>query len=68
MVDSVSEIPLPVMDRAEDVQARLDPQFPSFVRVMLPSHVVRGFWLVNSDNRLLLVGYILVIVIVVIIY
>ncbi|KAF5206135.1 B3 domain-containing protein [Thalictrum thalictroides] len=32
-------------ERAEEVQANLDPKFPSFVKNMLPSHVSGGFWL-----------------------
>ncbi|KAL5714195.1 hypothetical protein ACHQM5_016189 [Ranunculus cassubicifolius] len=32
-------------ERAEEVKANLDPQFPSFVKSMLHSHVTRGFWL-----------------------
>ncbi|PIA56424.1 hypothetical protein AQUCO_00700625v1 [Aquilegia coerulea] len=32
-------------ERAEEVQANLDPEFPSFVKVMLPSHVSGGFWM-----------------------
>lgn len=31
--------------KAEDLEAQLDPEFPSFVKRMLHSHVVRGFWL-----------------------
>ncbi|KAF6138991.1 hypothetical protein GIB67_010717 [Kingdonia uniflora] len=31
--------------RAEGVQSNLDPQFPSFVKHMLRSHVTLGFWL-----------------------
>ncbi|RLM94074.1 hypothetical protein C2845_PM08G00310 [Panicum miliaceum] len=33
------------MDRAVEVQAKLPPEHPSFVKRMLQSHVVRGFWL-----------------------
>ncbi|RLN25292.1 hypothetical protein C2845_PM07G40080 [Panicum miliaceum] len=33
------------MDRAEEVQAKLPAEHPSFVKRMLQSHVVRGFWL-----------------------
>ncbi|XP_050236029.1 B3 domain-containing protein At3g19184-like isoform X2 [Mercurialis annua] len=33
------------IDRAEQLQARLEPQFPSFVKPMLQSHVTGGFWL-----------------------
>ncbi len=35
------------MERAEEVQAYLAADIPSFVKYMLPSHVMRGFWLVN---------------------
>uniref|UniRef100_A0ACD5TVC3 Uncharacterized protein n=1 Tax=Avena sativa TaxID=4498 RepID=A0ACD5TVC3_AVESA len=31
--------------KAEELEAQLDPEFPSFVKRMLHSHVVRGFWL-----------------------
>jgi len=34
--------------RAKEVQANLSPQFPTFLKSMLPSHVAGGFWLVNS--------------------
>ncbi|XP_009778964.2 B3 domain-containing protein Os01g0234100-like isoform X2 [Nicotiana sylvestris] len=33
------------MLRAEEVQANLPSQFPSFAKFMLPSHVTGGFWL-----------------------
>lgn len=33
------------MDRALEVQAKLAPEFPSFAKLMLPSHVTGGFWL-----------------------
>ncbi|KAF5206137.1 B3 domain-containing protein [Thalictrum thalictroides] len=33
------------IERAEEVQANLDPKFPSFVKIMLPSHISGGFWL-----------------------
>lgn len=36
-----------VMEQAKDIQANLDPQFPSFIKFMLRSHVTGGFWLVN---------------------
>ncbi|PIA56422.1 hypothetical protein AQUCO_00700623v1 [Aquilegia coerulea] len=32
-------------ERAEEVQANLDPEFRSFVKIMQPSHVSDGFWL-----------------------
>jgi hypothetical protein len=31
--------------KAEELESQLDPEFPSFVKPMLHSHVVRGFWL-----------------------
>ena len=37
--------------KAEELESQLDPEFPSFVKAMLHSHVVRGFWLV-SDNTI----------------
>ncbi|RZC45637.1 hypothetical protein C5167_038588 [Papaver somniferum] len=32
-------------DQAEDIRSSLDPAFPSFVKLMLKSHVTGGFWL-----------------------
>ncbi|XP_062020792.1 B3 domain-containing protein Os01g0234100-like [Rosa rugosa] len=40
-----SEAQFSVLERANEVAANLDPQFPSMVKVMLPSHVSGGFWL-----------------------
>ncbi|KAL6645252.1 hypothetical protein ACP70R_016860 [Stipagrostis hirtigluma subsp. patula] len=34
--------------KAEELESQLDPAFPSFVKAMLHSHVVRGFWLVSN--------------------
>ncbi|KAE8819338.1 B3 domain-containing protein [Hordeum vulgare] len=31
--------------KAEELESQLDPEFPSFMKRMLHSHVVRGFWL-----------------------
>ncbi|XP_066337513.1 B3 domain-containing protein Os03g0184500-like isoform X1 [Miscanthus floridulus] len=31
--------------KAEELESQLDPDIPSFVKAMLHSHVVRGFWL-----------------------
>ncbi|KAI3930442.1 hypothetical protein MKW92_022874 [Papaver armeniacum] len=31
--------------RAQEIQSTLDPSTPSLIKVMLESHVVRGFWL-----------------------
>ena len=36
-----------VMAQAKEVQAKLPPGFPSFIKVMLPSHITGGFWLVS---------------------
>ncbi|XP_010487845.1 PREDICTED: B3 domain-containing protein At3g19184-like isoform X1 [Camelina sativa] len=33
------------IDRAETLQSSLDPDFPSFVKPMLQSHVTGGFWM-----------------------
>jgi hypothetical protein len=33
--------------KAEELESQLDPDIPSFVKAMLHSHVVRGFWLVS---------------------
>ena len=41
------EVKNAVMQLAKDIQANLDPQFPSFIKFMLRSHVTGGFWLVN---------------------
>lgn len=41
------EVKNAVMEQANDIQANLDPQFPSFIKFMLRSHVTGGFWLVN---------------------
>lgn len=41
------------MERAEEVQSNLPSKFPSFIKLMLPSHVAGGFWLVISQNSLL---------------
>ncbi|KAK9286164.1 hypothetical protein L1049_014546 [Liquidambar formosana] len=35
----------PAMERAEEIRASLAAEFPSFVKLMLQSHVTRGFWL-----------------------
>ncbi|GAV75471.1 B3 domain-containing protein/DUF724 domain-containing protein [Cephalotus follicularis] len=34
-----------VMERAEEIQANLAPEFPTMIKYMLPSHVSGGFWL-----------------------
>jgi hypothetical protein len=34
--------------KAEELESQLDPEIPSFVKAMLHSHVVRGFWLVRA--------------------
>ncbi|KAL6600563.1 hypothetical protein ACP70R_045363 [Stipagrostis hirtigluma subsp. patula] len=33
------------MARAKEIQAKLPAKYPSFIKLMLKSHVVRGFWL-----------------------
>uniref|UniRef100_A0A0D9WPL8 TF-B3 domain-containing protein n=1 Tax=Leersia perrieri TaxID=77586 RepID=A0A0D9WPL8_9ORYZ len=33
------------MERAKELQANLQAEYPSFIKNMLQSHVVRGFWL-----------------------
>ncbi|XP_020552073.1 uncharacterized protein LOC105169890 isoform X8 [Sesamum indicum] len=40
------EITSSVMERAEEIQANLATQFPSFVKPMIRSNVTGGFWLV----------------------
>ncbi|KAK3025599.1 hypothetical protein RJ639_042097 [Escallonia herrerae] len=40
------EAKLSVMDRTEEVLASLAPEFPSFVKCMLPSNVSYSFWLI----------------------
>ncbi|KAL2477214.1 B3 domain-containing protein [Forsythia ovata] len=39
-----------VMKRAKEVQSNLDPQFPSFLKLMQHSHVTKGFLLVSFLN------------------
>ncbi|KAM4098750.1 hypothetical protein ACJW30_07G102200 [Castanea mollissima] len=34
-----------VLERAKEIQANLEPEFPSLVKTMLPSNVTGGFWL-----------------------
>ncbi|KAK8562914.1 hypothetical protein V6N12_010978 [Hibiscus sabdariffa] len=57
----------PVVKRAEEVQANLPLEFPSFFKIMTPSTVCRGFWmslpkefcqlnLPNHDGTVILVG------------
>lgn len=36
------------METAEELQASLEPQYPSFLKSMLQSHVTGGFWLVSN--------------------
>lgn len=38
------------MKRAEEIQANLAAENPSFVKSMLKSHVTGGFWLVSHQN------------------
>jgi hypothetical protein len=39
--------------KAEEIESQLDPNFPSFVRSMLHSHVTKGFWFVRTLNSVL---------------
>ncbi|KAI7978944.1 B3 domain-containing protein Os01g0234100 [Camellia lanceoleosa] len=39
-----------VMKRAEEVQASLSPEFPSFIKLMLRSHVTYCFWMGLPSN------------------
>nr|XP_017222351.1 PREDICTED: uncharacterized protein LOC108199114 isoform X1 [Daucus carota subsp. sativus]XP_017222357.1 PREDICTED: uncharacterized protein LOC108199114 isoform X1 [Daucus carota subsp. sativus] len=39
-----------LMKQALEIQAKLAPKFPSFVKNMLPSHVAGGFWLGIPKN------------------
>jgi hypothetical protein len=41
------------MERAKEVQGKLSAEHPSFVKQMLHSHVVRGFWLVSLQSSYL---------------
>lgn len=34
-------------ERAEQLQSGLEPNYPSFIKSMLQSHVSGGFWLVS---------------------
>jgi len=44
---SVDENRESAMARAEEIQSSLPAEHPSFVKHMLRSHVVKGFWLVS---------------------
>ncbi|KAI3993542.1 hypothetical protein MKX01_002555 [Papaver californicum] len=35
---------------AEEIQSSLNPKYPSFIKIMLPSHVSNGFWLNSVPN------------------
>ncbi|OUZ99172.1 B3 DNA binding domain [Macleaya cordata] len=39
------KVNLSARERAEEIQSCLDPKFPSFVKLMVPSHVSGCFWL-----------------------
>ncbi|XP_026430762.1 B3 domain-containing protein Os01g0234100-like [Papaver somniferum] len=41
----MGEATLSAKARAEEIQSTLDPSIPSLIKVMLESHVVKGFWL-----------------------
>ncbi|KMS95980.1 hypothetical protein BVRB_003400 [Beta vulgaris subsp. vulgaris] len=34
-----------VFSQAEEIRSKLDPRYPSFIKVMLKSHVTGGFWM-----------------------
>lgn len=51
-VYDTSKSQLSVMERAKAVEASLAPEFPRLIKVMLPSHVTGGFWLVSSTHFL----------------
>lgn len=36
--------------KAEEVEAGLDPKFPTMVKPMLQSHTTGGFWLVRDSH------------------
>lgn len=40
------------MIRAEEVQSNLDPEFPSFVKVLVRSHVSSCFWMVSAVKNI----------------
>lgn len=43
---------------AAEIQASLAPEFPSFWKLMKPSHVSKGFWLVSpAEFLIMLVNY-----------
>ncbi|PIN06059.1 hypothetical protein CDL12_21400 [Handroanthus impetiginosus] len=42
---SYADVSASAMERAKEVQRNLSSHFPSFVKLMLRSHVSRGFWL-----------------------
>ncbi|KAB1207101.1 hypothetical protein CJ030_MR7G011422 [Morella rubra] len=44
------EIQSSVLRRAKEIQANLEPEFPSLVKPMLRSHVTHGFWLGLPKN------------------
>lgn len=35
------------IEKAENLQSALEPDFPTFIKSMLQSHVTGGFWLVS---------------------
>lgn len=39
------------MKRAEEIQANLSTEYPSFVKLMMKSHVSGGFWLVSEQKH-----------------
>ena len=46
-VYDTSQAQLAVLECAKEVEASLAPEFPRLIKVMLPSHVSGGFWLVS---------------------
>ncbi|PPR91798.1 hypothetical protein GOBAR_AA28878 [Gossypium barbadense] len=46
----------PVIERAEQVQANLSAEFPSFFKIMIPSVVCRGFWMKGGVTTIALTG------------
>ncbi|CAI9108652.1 OLC1v1008311C2 [Oldenlandia corymbosa var. corymbosa] len=45
MVRDNFEVPSSAVERAQEIRANLDVQYPSFVKIMLHSHVTKVFWL-----------------------
>lgn len=43
-----------ILQQAKELQANLEPDFPSLIKAMSRSHVTVGFWLVNITLPVLL--------------